>query len=170
MSERARRDILATVQREVKAARKAADDEFDAIPMGMERPVRPPFGGHRGPMYCGDLFNAIREAAYRPDVRAVYNQASNMTAMLDRSHLWTLYAGDPDPRKKQKPWIGAICNVRRGMVPEFTMMEHLGDPESEVHCHGWRTVLEKCLGQKVIKPSAKILSLLGPTDYYLSMK
>jgi len=137
--------------------------------MGMERPSRPPYDGHRGALYCGDLFDMIHEAACRPDVRAVYNNASNLTAMLDRTHLWTLYAGDPDPTKKQKPWIGGLMNVRRGMVPEFTMMTHLGDPESEIHCWGWRMVLERCLGQKVIRPSAKVIATLGQSEYFRCM-
>jgi hypothetical protein len=166
MSERKRREVLQTVQRELRARREEAQREAEAVPMGMERPSLEPVDGRRGAVYCGDLYEVIREAAYRPDVRAAYSYASNMTAMKGRSHLWTLYAGDPDPRKQTPAWEGSITNCTRGMVPEFTMMEHFGDPESEIHCLGWREVLHRCLSQKVIRPSAKVLALLGTLEYY----
>lgn len=138
--------------------------------MGPLLPPVPPSGGHRGALYAGDLYEVIREAAYRPDVRAVWNNASNMTAMQGRSHLWTLYAGDPDPRKQTPRWEGAIVNVIRGMVPEFTWVEHMGDPESGIHCLGWRTVLKRCLGQKVIRPTVRIVSLLGWSECFPSSR
>ncbi len=160
------RDIDKAVKRERQAL-----DEDDAralaqSPRGVELPAFPPLGGHRGALYCGDLLRILREASNNVTIRAIYNSRSVDWAGAEE-YEWTLYVGDPNPRKlKQRIWEGAICNIKRGMIPEWTLTDNVDDPETEIWCWGWRLVVLRCLSAKIIRPSKAILGLLGESDYW----
>lgn len=157
-------DELAIVKAVVEERRKMREEDERAAaqaPRGVELPQRPPSGGHRGPVYCGDLYEILRRAAWRPDFRVVYNQRSKA---WNKRHLCTLYTGDPDPRR-DIPRQGPLMNMKTGMVPEWTLMERANDPESEVYCWGWREIVLRCLRRKLIKPTQEVIDLVGMSNF-----
>jgi len=161
---------LEVVKATLAAMREQQADEERAVaqaPRGVELPAVPPLGGHRGPLYCGDLYQILRRAANRVDLRPIYNTRSKA---WNRDYLWTLYVGDPSITKlhKTKHPQGPLMNIRRGMVPEWTHTEDANDPNSAIHCWGWRLIVWRCLAQNVIKPTPEVLKLFGVSNYWRS--
>lgn len=152
----------------VRALRERREEELAAArhaPKGVERPADPPLGGHRGALYCGDLYQILRRAAYRVDLRPIFNSRSKA---WNKPHLWTLYAGDPDPSLGLLGQ-GPLMNITRGMVPEWTLTENANDPDSEIYCWGWRLVVVRCLKQRIIRPTREVVELLGESNYWRYM-
>lgn len=59
-------------------------------------------------------------------------------------------------------WLGPKGNVAMPFVPEFTIVEDIDDPGSEVYAIGWRTLLKRWISCKVLRPTDEIMELLGP--------
>lgn len=133
--------------------------------------ARYPRGGHRGALYAGDLYAVAKRAAYRPDFVFIHNKrgvdqgAPPHCCGLSVGHY---DVGNREEMRKLPDNIGPICNVKMEMVPEFTVLENVYDPESEVYATGWRKLLERWLKKRIIRMTPEIRDLLGP-DWYLPL-
>lgn len=127
-----------------------------------------PVGGHRGPLPTARLYDICQRAAYSDDFRFVWNQLG-----VDRGappHCCGLNVGnwsmaDLKSRKGLPPWQGPMGNVHMGIVPEWTIIEDIDDPESELYCLGWRILVVRWIAKNIIRLSTEVRSLLGP-DYF----
>lgn len=119
-------------------------------------------------MYFPDFWRMVERAAYRSDLRVERSAAMEAWGGIP-PHLLGVHNGIYDHwafRRGDVPaWIGPIGNVKYPMIPEWTEVEDVDDPDAGIHAIGWRLLLKRWLQKGLIRPTTEIREAIG-RDFY----
>lgn len=113
------------------------------------------------PMDLSDFQELVHEAAYSPNLRWVAH-GSKSDPRAPKAHC-TLLVGAWLPVQKTDEKVPTLhpdhvtaYNVPTPQIPEYTVYG-----ERRIEARGWKGLLEMMLGERVIRPTPRVIKALG---------